>query len=113
MKCAHSECKLDCQLVVERLAPLPPLLQFGWRLAGLPAGAAAPPLPVVLQEDPAPAHIDTGVMTCYQYAALHDMVRDHEHSHLCLTDFTQVVQRVEARMQCLANKMQTLSTYTV
>jgi len=56
---------------------------------------------------------DTVVMMCYQCAALHDMVGDHEHSHLCLTDFTQVVQRVEARMQCLANKMQTLSTYTV
>ncbi len=112
-KWAHSECKPDDQLVVERLAPLAPLLHFGWQLAELPAGAAALPLPAALQEDPAFAHIytvivmcyqcvdtvivvccqcfgtlivllyqcaDTVVMMCYQCAALHDVVRVHEHS---------------------------------
>ena len=85
MNRAHSECKPDCQLVVEHLAPLPPLLRYGWRLAELPAGAAALPLPVVLQEDPAPALVDTVIVTvivmCYQCAALRDMVRDHADSH--------------------------------
>ena len=64
VKCAHSECKPDCQLVVERLAPLPPFLRYGWQLAELLAGAAALPLPAALQEDPAPAHVDTVIVMC-------------------------------------------------
>ena len=111
MKCAHSECKLDCQLVVGRLAPLPPLLQFGWRLAELPAGAAALPLPAALQEDPAPAHIDTVIVTCYLYAAWDDVVTDRENSCMCVTDCIQMVQLqriTQERIQCLASKAQTL-----
>ncbi len=109
---AHFECKPDCQLVVEHLAPLPPLLRYGWRLAELPAGAAALPVPVALQEDPAPAQMDTVVMMCHQYAASHDVLSDREYSYLWLTDCIQVVQLVEERIQCLTNKMQRLSKRT-